>query len=161
MRLTFFFILAFGISPLSQRATAQPPTDLTGFWEDARTHGSAGRGDVYILRGDHTFEFVYSEYQWAGRRIVSFSGRYRIAGDSIYFTILQTEELMGGHIEWDGPPLDLGWIVEGAQTRHVKQKHAQQNALSLFVEFKDAHEYMDIGRHRFILVDRNPDTYNQ
>ena len=158
MRPVRLLILLFSICLLIEPSKSQSKSNIVGIWEDAESYGSDARGDIYILKQDRTFRFIFSQYHWAGRRIIAFSGKYWTTNDSIYFQIMETEEIVGGRIENDGPPNGLGWIVRDGQQKVFNQKDNNPVGLGLSCESKDNHDYILIERHKFILVERNPNA---
>jgi len=129
---------------------------LIGVWVDFRSYGGAGDGNTYIFRKDGSFTFKYSQYNWAGRRIISFSGRFQLSTDSIFFRITETRELVGGHIDNDGPPLGLGWVIVDASEKVIKQRRSQSIGLDLSFKRRDEKDFILIDHNEYILVSRNP-----
>jgi hypothetical protein len=99
---------------------------------------------------------VFSQYRWAGRRILSFSGTYRIASDSIYLRISATRELVGGHLRNGGPPFDFGWILEGSKEKEISHPQAPPIPLGLRFRNDDTHRYLVIDDHDYVLVSDDP-----
>jgi hypothetical protein len=148
-RILLMFI-AFGAGADSLSAQSIPA--IVGIWTDAGAYGSATYGETYRFRHDNTFEYYYSAYQWAGRRIQSFQGTYRLTGDSIVFRIAYSTEIIGGTIDWYG---DCGWIVTNGRVEKVKQP-VRKN-ITLFIHFMsdESHAYIMIEDHKFILLNRD------
>jgi len=135
----------------------QSNSTCVGLWEDSRTWGSDAHGDVFRFWKDGTFQFTYSQYQWAGRRILSFSGMYQILADSLRLTVHETQELLGGRIEIDGYPGAWQWVVKHADKATVKQQNAQPILLEITFESVESHTYFELEGVKFLKIGENPD----
>jgi hypothetical protein len=147
-------LLAVSASIVGQ---SRPKLDssIVGTWVEYETVGSDTDGDTYTLRKDGSFTFTYSGYHWAGRRIISFSGKYRLTKDSIYFQITETRELVGGYIDNDGPPNGLGWVVEGATKQVIKQPYHEPIGLDFSFQRDDYHKYIFVDKSKYMQVPRD------
>ncbi len=148
-------LLFIACSTCGDTLSAQHKLSISGIWTDAKAYGSDTYGETYRLRHDSTFEYSYSNYEWAGRRILSFQGTYRLVGDSLVFRITSSTEIIGGTIDWDGPPNDLGWIVTNGKVKKITQ--SQQKDITLSYEFisDDNHTYLVIEGRKFLLLNED------
>lgn len=148
----YLLFLLIAIVLLTLAGSAQSKHSIAGTWVESATVGSDAYGDTYIFRKNGSFTFTYSGYKWSGRRIISFSGQYRFTQDSIFFRITETLELLGGHIDKDGPPNGLGWIVVDGQKKVIKQKHVNPIGLDFSYRRDEYHEYILVDKNEFMLV---------
>jgi hypothetical protein len=160
MKPIYFYVILVSILLSFQSSNAQRKNDIIGIWTDADAYGSDTYGDTYIFKEDLTFKFTFSGYEWAGRRIISFNGKYHVSNDSIYLQVTETTELVGGHLEYDGPS-GTGWVIANGQEKVIEQTENNQVALKLFFESKMNHRYLSIEDHKFILFDKNPNAQFQ
>jgi len=147
-------LLAFSSTIVAQ-SKSKLDSAIVGTWVEYETVGSDADGDTYTLRQNGSFTFTYSGYHWAGRRIISFSGKYRFTQDSIFFQITETRELVGGYIDNDGPPNGLGWVVEGAKEQVVKQPYHEPIGLDFSVQRDEYHEYIFVDKGKYMQVPRD------
>ncbi|MCA0445761.1 MAG: hypothetical protein LCH54_05995 [Bacteroidetes bacterium] len=148
-------IFTIFLSPVNGQDSFNKNQFIYGLWEDSCTVGSAGTGDTYFFRKDGTFTFTYSQYQWAGRRIISFSGTFELKSDSIFFFINNSREIVGGRIENDGPPNDLGWVVADGEAKSFYYKNVSPIGRNFSIEQDNEKISIKIDFMNFIKISEN------
>ena len=155
-RLREILICLITFVPLPVEISAQKKAELVGLWQIHSPEIASEYDDVYRFFPNGTFEFEYSGYRWSGRRIVSFSGTYRLHGDSIYFRIETTREILGGNIGWDGPPNTLGWIVQDGKEQTVNQISPKEIGLEIYENLDTVPPWIKIETQKFYLINKDP-----
>ena len=97
MRTVQILILLLSLSACSS-SQVLVNKELTGVWQNETKEIASGWLDTYQFFDDSHFIFNLNQYDEA-RRVLSLKGHYRIKGDTLFFKVDSTVELVGGYFE--------------------------------------------------------------
>jgi hypothetical protein len=138
---------------LSASLLGQSRQNILGLWERLEGIGGAGSMDTYAFNRDSSFVYRYNSTNLPGRKVIAVIGKYRIRGNSIGFQVLETDEIVGGKIVYDGPPDHLGWIVKGGTKKRIENPSAEEFWVDFKIGEKNDRRTISLDEEVFVLLD--------
>lgn len=156
-------VVACGVWETARAGPPRPasvPADLVGLWH-ASPHVAAGWNDRYRFLSDGTFRFEYSQYD-GEKRVLDYSGRYRVSGRVLHLTVTRRTVLQGGRLEPAGPSVTSRHEIVGGRRVVESLQPARQERLELGPAGPDARDparvCRKIGKARYWKASANPSS---
>lgn len=152
MRKLFYCLIFISVISYSQNKDS-----LSGVWQDAENVGS-GYSNIYVFAPDGKYWYFTNSMDCA-KRLVGFSGRYKINEDVLALTVSKRYYLEGGYmVPNDGTSCGSDSMLVGASQKTIifrKPKQLQYSISNIY--HKEDRKFIYIEGMKFWLISNEYD----
>jgi hypothetical protein len=132
-------------------STSNAQDSLVGVWQDARVVAS-GWSNTFLFFNDGSFKYFYNQMD-CSKRIVSYSGKWKVNEDELDLTVEQKTVIEGGHLELsNGSCGSDSMLVDGVEKK-MKLEVPEEIIYSVSELYADTQD--DIARVK-VYIDAMP-----
>ena len=163
MKLAVFFQAALFVSIISSGQTSVKNDGdidikyLVGIWQADTSFNGAAWLDNYQFFSNNRFIFNFNEYT-SNKKILRFSGIFRIVGDTIIFNVKTIYELEGGVLKRGARAWQDEWVYYNPRIKEIKTECSYFALIRKF-RYNTINPCILIDTRKYFKLENNPQNY--
>ncbi len=137
--------------------------DLVGFWQREMIGAAAGWDESILFYPNNKYTYHYSQMEEL-KRILSFSGTYRLIGNRLELTVTRQKILADAKVKenvdyWGGFYIDEYKVQDETVYPPVVMSFPISEIKDYVIEADVSFQYIEIGGVRYFFMKKDPDFY--